>query len=127
LVLWGHGSGHDDRDVYRLARGQVTPRVAAELARKRLGFFGSTRRALLERGGPARGYGYDDTSGAFLDDIELPCALRDVPAALGQPLDLLGFDACLMGMVEVAFQLRGTARVLVGSQLVEPGDGWSYS
>jgi hypothetical protein len=32
-----------------------------------------------------------------------------------------------MGMVEVAFQLRGTARVLVGSQLVEPGDGWSYS
>src|SRR5207247_362951 len=58
LVLWGHGSGHDDEDIYRLARGRVSPRVAAQLGRRRLGFFASSRRALLERRGPSRGYGY---------------------------------------------------------------------
>ena len=76
LVLWGHGSGHDDQDVYRTARGSVSPRTAARLAQRRLGFFSGTRRAILEQG-PTRGYGYDDTSRDFLDNAEL----REGPAA----------------------------------------------
>ena len=31
-----------------------------------------------------------------------------------------------MNMVEVAYQVRNTAQVLVGSQEVEPADGWPY-
>ncbi|HET6201690.1 MAG TPA: alpha/beta fold hydrolase [Planctomycetota bacterium] len=126
LVLWGHGSGHDDRDVYRLARGSISRRLATQVARKRLGFFRGTRRTLLERGGPARGFGFDDTAGDFLDGTELRAALREIAALLGAPLDLLGFDACLMGMAEVAYQARENVRVMVASQLPEPGDGWRY-
>ncbi|HEV8322620.1 MAG TPA: alpha/beta fold hydrolase [Myxococcota bacterium] len=127
LVLWGHGSGHDDRDVYRLARGVVSPRLAAQLARRRLGFFGGTRRNLLERGGPARGFGFDDTAADFLDDVEMRAALQRISDVLKRPLDLLGFDACLMAMMEVAYQARDTAGVMVASQRAEPGDGWGYA
>ena len=31
-----------------------------------------------------------------------------------------------MNMVEVAYQLRGSADFIVGSEEVEPGDGWPY-
>jgi hypothetical protein len=41
-------------------------------------------------------------------------------------IDVLGFDACLMSMVEVAYQLQGLASFLVGSEETEPGAGWPY-
>jgi hypothetical protein len=36
-------------------------------------------------------------------------------------------DACLMTMLEVAYQLRAHARVLVGSEELEPNDGWPWA
>jgi hypothetical protein len=35
-------------------------------------------------------------------------------------------DACLMNMIEVGYQLRTNASILVGSEELEPGDGWPY-
>ena len=126
LVLWGHGSGHDDQNIYRTARGTMSPRTAARLAQRRLGFFSGTRRSLLEQG-PTRGYGYDDTAGDFLDNAELRKALLQVKEILGRKLDILGFDACLMAMIEVAYQIHDVANILVASERTEPGDGWWYS
>ncbi len=41
--------------------------------------------------------------------------------------DLIGFDACLMGMAEVAYQIRDTGvKVMVASEESEPLDGWPY-
>jgi len=40
--------------------------------------------------------------------------------------DVVAFDACLMGMHEVALALRGVANVLVGSEEIEPGNGYPY-
>ena len=42
-------------------------------------------------------------------------------------VDLVGMDACLMTMLEVAYQIRDHARVLVGSEELEPGAGWPYA
>lgn len=126
LVLWGHGSGHDDRNVYRLTRGSVSLRTAARLAQRRLGFFSGSRKSILEQG-PTRGYGYDDTAGDFLDNGELRKALLQIKEILGRKLDILGFDACLMAMIEVAYQIQDTADLLVASEKTEPGDGWWYS
>ena len=36
-------------------------------------------------------------------------------------------DACLMTMVEVAWQLRDSVEILVGSEIEEPNDGWPYA
>jgi hypothetical protein len=40
--------------------------------------------------------------------------------------DIIGFDACLMAMYEVAAALQPFARYLLASQLLEPGHGWDY-
>jgi hypothetical protein len=48
-------------------------------------------------------------------------------AIAGQQLQLVAFDACLMGMAEVAYELRDEALVLIASQELEPGDGWQFT
>ena len=52
--------------------------------------------------------------------------LQSAHEALGRKVDLVGMDACLMTMLEVAYQIRDHAQVLVGSEEVEPGDGWPH-
>jgi hypothetical protein len=39
---------------------------------------------------------------------------------------ILGFDACLMNMVEIAHHFKDQVEYMVGSQQTEPGDGWPY-
>lgn len=43
------------------------------------------------------------------------------------PLEILGFDACLMGNVEVAKAIQPYARYMVASEESEPCYGWNYS
>ena len=40
--------------------------------------------------------------------------------------DLLAFDACLMGSMEIFYQLKDCADVIIGSEKTEPGDGYPY-
>jgi hypothetical protein len=76
---------------------------------------------------PIRCIIYDDTSnGDDLSMQELKGALGDIETATGETIDLLGFDACLMQMVEVAYQVADYSDVMVGSEESEPGDGWPY-
>ena len=42
-------------------------------------------------------------------------------------VDVLAFDACLMQMPEVAFEVRDNAEVVVGSEETIPGYGYPYS
>jgi clostripain len=44
----------------------------------------------------------------------------------GEKIDLIGFDACLMSMVETAYAVRNIAAVFVGSEEEIPGTGWQY-
>jgi hypothetical protein len=71
--------------------------------------------------GTVRSVSSDDTSGDVLYNREVQDSLA------GVSLDLFGFDACLMGMVETAYALRSVAKVMVGSEDLEPGDGWDYT
>jgi hypothetical protein len=45
----------------------------------------------------------------------------------GFVLDILGFDACSMSSVEVAYQVMPYARYLVGSEMYVPLDGFEYT
>jgi clostripain len=74
----------------------------------------------------------DDESGDELTMTELRSALNAANANTGQTLDIVGFDACLMQMIEVAYQVMGSASrplvsMTVGSEETEPGDGWDYA
>jgi len=53
-------------------------------------------------------------------------ALRAITAARGERLEMVGFDACLMGMWEVAEATRPFARYLVASEETIPAEGWTY-
>jgi hypothetical protein len=136
--FWNHGGGIDETDVYarakamglgagrKLRRGATV--VSADHARAiasgpyRHALFSTTVEAAMKR----RGIAYDDTARDFLDNAELKNVLKNVTVAAGRSIDLLGFDACLMNMVEIAYQLRQYAGYSVGSEQTEPGDGWPY-
>jgi hypothetical protein len=68
----------------------------------------------------------DDGTGHSLDTVELGSVLAAAVRQVGQPLDLLGMDACLMSNFEVGYQIRAEAGVVVGSEDLEPGAGWPY-
>ena len=42
-------------------------------------------------------------------------------------MELVGFDTCLMATVDVAAVFQNYAKYLVGSEEVEPGNGWYYT
>jgi hypothetical protein len=134
LVLWNHGGGWKDIDIYDVARekgvaqqitrGQVRGLASGKASRS---FFRSTlEKLVVEAAETERAILYDDSSADFLDNQELRSVLRQATRRLGGPVDLLGFDACLMNMLEVHYQVRDLCRVAVGSQENEPGSGWPY-
>jgi len=70
---------------------------------------------------------WDDTSGG--DKITMPeleYALSDINTQIGKKIDIVGMDACLMAMTEVAYQIKDYADILVASEENEPADGWPY-
>jgi hypothetical protein len=70
---------------------------------------------------------WDDTSGG--DKITMPeleYALSAINNQIGKKIEIVGMDACLMAMTEVAYQIKDYADILVTSEEIEPGDGWPY-
>jgi len=136
-VIWNHGAGIDDTDIY--ARAAASPNGGrARSAVPSNGDRAVVRRALSSRHRRAlfsttvaqathdRAIAFDDTSRDFLDNVELKRVLAEVKKRTSRTFDVLGFDACLMNMIEVAYQLKGTSQAVVGSEELEPGEGWPY-
>ena len=133
LILWNHGGGWEPAELDRLAAAAGTRQWSAAEGRERAGagmgrlfFRGSVERILRLDSRRQRAICSDDGSGHSLDTVELGHLLANVRTLLGQPLDLLGMDACLMSTLEVAYQVRDSARYLVASQDNEPAAGWPY-
>jgi hypothetical protein len=148
LVLWNHGAGWDDANLYQgdvfsgaappvsrkkqpvLTRGPVSTgakalsftSMQAGLARTRRALFRTTVKAAVKD----RAIAFDDQAKDFLDNIELKLVMARIKGKLKRKIDVLGMDACLMSMLEVAYQMRDTADYTVGSEETEPGDGWPY-
>jgi clostripain len=73
-----------------------------------------------------KGVSYDDSSGNHISTNQLADALDQVADITGHRVDVLGFDACLMAMFEVADSLSGVVDYLVASEETEPGEGYPY-
>jgi len=114
LVIWNHGDG------WRVLLEERTVKV----------------RTALTRGEPdwgvARLVATDDTDNDVLYMKEVQTALESAKQNLQEhlntevKLDIVGYDACLMGMVEVSYAMRNVANCMVGSENTEPGNGWPY-
>jgi len=72
-----------------------------------------------------RDIGYDDF-GSSLDMPEIENALRRAGINQDNKIAIMGFDACLMSMLEIAHHFREQTDIIIGSQQTEPADGWPY-
>jgi hypothetical protein len=150
LVLWSHGSGWRPEDRERAGSVPLsawTPEALARIAREarddddvqptelteRVGqggsmaLFRTTLVRILKQDDPAeRAICFDDGSAHSLDTLELERVMRGTQAIIGQPLDLLGLDACVMATLEVASQVQDHVRYLVASEELVPGRSWPY-
>jgi len=73
-----------------------------------------------------RGVSYDDSSNNHITNAQLGIAVAEVSKVLGQKIDILNFDACLMQMVEVAHAVKNDVVYMVASEELEPGKGAPY-
>lgn len=59
---------------------------------------------------------------------EIRKSIEDYREITGDPpLTMIGFDACLMGMFEIAYELKDQAEMIHGSEAYEPLEGWTYN
>lgn len=74
-----------------------------------------------------RDISFDDNTGHTITTEQLGLAMRESMAITGSKIELYGSDACLMGMAEVAAEMKDSVKYFAGSQDLEPGEGWPYS
>ncbi|MBR2590503.1 MAG: leucine-rich repeat protein [Clostridia bacterium] len=80
-----------------------------------------------DHGAGVYGFGYDEVYNDILTLEETEKALAASPFGKNQKIDWVGYDACLMGSLEVAEIWAEYADYLVASEEIEPGFGWDYS
>jgi hypothetical protein len=139
LVVWNHGSGWQPDDLDQLYQEVRARRGDTGVTQRELGvrstqqiarsLFSTTVQHMLELPSAGeRAIASDDGTGHSLDTIELNKVVkRASEEALGGPLALLGMDACLMSTFEVAYEVEEYVAAVVGSEELEPGDGWPYT
>jgi hypothetical protein len=121
VVIWNHGSGFRDTRRLPLRAG------LRGAPRRRAGTLFNHSISLSEHAG-SRNIATDDTTGNNLDMIELSDALQEAGFSdSSKKMGVLGFDACLMNMLEVTYEMSKNAHLLVGSEELEPGLGWPYA
>lgn len=119
ISIWNHGSGiyRADRPLtdknYPLNGSSFIPKPVKDIKLSKDAAFHSKAFASDDQGGEMH-----------LKDLNPALAIAN--RNLGKKLDVLGFDTCLMGHLETAYQVKDQANYLVASEELEPGDGWDY-
>jgi hypothetical protein len=135
LIISDHGAGWrvfaNAKGVSRIQRytALLDTLLVSEDARSSEGLVESNpliQAVLAEpvRDHPVRSVSHDETSRSQLYNAQIQEVLEGIPAS--RKLSLIGFDACLMAMIETSFALRNSAEILVASEELEPGPGWRY-
>jgi|GEM_PF-323653 hypothetical protein len=111
LVLWDHGNG------WQKTQGECRMQNAE-----------CRMQNLLSPLSRASSFMYDQSSGNAMSVAEgrLRTAMLGVRGALGKRVSILAFDACLMQMLEVMYEVRDCADICVGSEDLVPFNGFPY-
>ncbi|HPJ36575.1 MAG TPA: clostripain-related cysteine peptidase, partial [Spirochaetota bacterium] len=103
FIFWNHGGGW--RSAASLSKSTITS--------KKIPGSGTINKAVC----------WDETSSnncLYMSEVQ--------SAINGKGINVLGFDACLMSMVEVMYQLKDTGPShVIASSATEPGSGWVYN
>ena len=83
---------------------------------------------IWDHGGGWKSVANDETDEDEITMPELNQALfRIINETYLERLDLIGFDTCLMGQLEVADTVAPYADIMVGAEEMENEDGWNYT
>ncbi|MBB5059668.1 hypothetical protein HDF16_004394 [Granulicella aggregans] len=105
LVLWGHGAGLDHVYVYATASAPTD--------------------ALPPKAGVKDFFDAGDAN-IYVKDIALARVFRDFTKKIGRKIDVLGLDACLMGLAEIAHEVRESVEIMVSSDEDIPDASFPY-
>lgn len=125
LLLWNHGYGVIDPrlQVINKALLKLPPGLAIAGLRTQYPWFTAPgMQPELERG-----ILFDDSQNTYATNADLVYAFSNIKRVWGKNIDILGMDACLMAMIEIAYELGSYTDYLVASENVEPGAGWNYA
>ena len=126
LILWGHGTGLDEACYWKPPYDHMSvPGALRKIAHRAkpvgLQAFDLARfEASLEFVVP------DFSSGTALSNPQLAAVLNDVKKSAGRKLNILGFDACVMSMAEVWYEMHDGVSVGIGSEQTIPLSSWPY-
>jgi hypothetical protein len=124
LVLWGEGSGLDTVYFY----GDPNNRKTADNGAGPLP--GEDPQRLVKAMQAIKGVSNDVLDGQnanlYVKDIELGAILLEFSKKIGRRIDILGFDACLMAMAEICYEVRASVSMVVGSDEEVPDQSWPY-
>ena len=126
-VSWGEVNMGDPQTLVQFVTSAAADYPADNYALVLWNHGGGWRNRAEQKAGnaPFKDVCWDDTSMDVLHTYELRQALEEIQTTVGT-IDLIGFDACLMAMLEVAYELRNNGDVMVASEEVEPVAGWAY-
>jgi len=79
------------------------------------------------RAASVRGICWDDTSDNHITEAQMRLALSELYSYYGKKIQLVAMDACVMGNMEVAYDVKDYANYLTFSQINEPGSGYPYN
>lgn len=128
LILWNHGTG-----ILEPPHGKIinpmdlfTFNPATHLLEldRSIGFIDALSNGIYCQ----RGICWDDTTGNYLSNKKLDAALQTIRQRYmnNKKFGVIGFDACLMAMVEISSFIKKHAQIMASSQEVELGMGWKY-
>ena len=75
-----------------------------------------------------RGIAFNEEESVYLTNSDLTEVVERVQDDLldGRKIDILAFDACSMGMIEIACQINFSVEYMVASEEIVPGNGLPY-
>ena len=131
IDLWDHGTGACDPGMSRTINVcdlfYMNPSNNMLELDRSVGFLDLiAKESLLEE--KRRGICFDETFKSYMTNQDLKFALSEIQEKVlgGKKIDVIGFDACLMSMIEIASICKDHVDYMVGSQEVEYGTGWDY-
>lgn len=133
VIFSGHGTGilepywneQSKRWVYEADKG--SPLFSEYRVAKNEEFMHMVDRLLSNHARSHKGMFISSQNVPFLSMTSIRSLLGFASKKLGRKLDIVGFDACHMAMVEIATEIQQYAAYMIASQDCEEKEGWDYS
>jgi hypothetical protein len=129
LIFWSHGFGVDDSKEEISVQEQINKLTSKRQNLVRSHWFFNPFHSLMLSfvdNNKLKGVVVDDEYKDIINNEELRKMLNEINLIINRPVDIIGFDACYMGMLEIAGQLQPYSNLMIASENMEPGNGWNY-